>query len=388
MATFALNHDLLSQRLEPASVAPRVSRDGKATRRPYLPDDGLEDAAALAIILGQPLLLAGSPGVGKTGAAYHVAAQMELDTPPRFTVNSGTAGRDLLYRFDALARFYDASVAGKGEGLRRDRADRDPVTGLLAERRFLRLEALGRAIAQAAGGNALVYDAATNKPLAARERIAAITGKEPAGEPELRVRDLFPAGTTWLKDDPDASLVLIDEIDKAQREAANDLLESFEAMRFTIDELGIVIAAEYGSADEGVRRQARPVVVVTTNSEQNLPDAFIRRCVFHYIPPPGETRLIEIVSEHLKTTDGQSSGQATATAGVAVSIGLTISKKVRAKPPGTAEYIALARAISRFGLVDAFRDRTAGDTPVTRSILGTLVKTLDDLNMAVEAVTS
>jgi MoxR-like ATPase len=86
---------------------------------------------------------------------------------------------------------------------------------------------------------------------------------------------------------PTRVVLLIDEVDKADIEFPNDLLLELDAMRFRIDETGReVVAAE------------RPVVVITSNNEKELPDAFLRRCVFHYIQFPDRALMTEIVKVH------------------------------------------------------------------------------------------
>ena len=84
------------------------------------------------------------------------------------------------------------------------------------------------------------------------------------------------------------SVVLIDEIDKADLEFPNDLLRELDEMVFHIPEL-----------DETVRAVHRPVVIITSNAEKELPDAFLRRCVFHYISFPDRERMKKIVEVHL-----------------------------------------------------------------------------------------
>lgn len=82
-------------------------------------------------------------------------------------------------------------------------------------------------------------------------------------------------------------VLLIDEIDKADIEFPNDLLLEIDRMRFCIDETGReVVASE------------RPIVIITSNNEKELPDAFLRRCVFHYIQFPDRDLMAEIVAVH------------------------------------------------------------------------------------------
>ena len=83
-------------------------------------------------------------------------------------------------------------------------------------------------------------------------------------------------------------VVLIDEIDKADLEFPNDLLHELDAMSFHIPEISETVAA-----------RERPIVVITSNAEKELPDAFLRRCVFHYIDFPKREVMERIVKVHL-----------------------------------------------------------------------------------------
>ena len=83
------------------------------------------------------------------------------------------------------------------------------------------------------------------------------------------------------------TVLLIDEIDKADMEFPNDLLHELDAMSFDIAETGETISA-----------QQRPVVIITSNAEKELPDAFLRRCVFHYIAFPEPELMREIIAVH------------------------------------------------------------------------------------------
>lgn len=82
-------------------------------------------------------------------------------------------------------------------------------------------------------------------------------------------------------------VLLIDEIDKADIEFPNDLLNELDQMSFYIPETGEEIVAKH-----------RPIVIITSNSEKELPDAFLRRCVFHYIEFPDEELMERIVKVH------------------------------------------------------------------------------------------
>lgn len=82
-------------------------------------------------------------------------------------------------------------------------------------------------------------------------------------------------------------VLLIDEIDKADLEFPNDLLWELDRMEFYIPETGETITAKH-----------RPIVIITSNAEKELPDAFLRRCIFHYIEFPGEELMREIIRVH------------------------------------------------------------------------------------------
>jgi MoxR-like ATPase len=108
---------------------------------------------------------------------------------------------------------------------------------------------------------------------------------------EERVHDIsnyIRRGKLWQAFDADERVVLlIDEIDKADIEFPNDLLQELDRMEFHVYETG-----------ETVRARHRPIVIITSNNEKELPDAFLRRCFFHYIRFPDEATLRRIVEVH------------------------------------------------------------------------------------------
>ncbi len=86
---------------------------------------------------------------------------------------------------------------------------------------------------------------------------------------------------------PELPVLLIDEIDKADIEFPNDLLQELDRMNFDVYETG-----------ERIEAKERPIVVITSNNEKDLPDAFLRRCFFHYIKFPDPETMTEIVEVH------------------------------------------------------------------------------------------
>ncbi len=109
------------------------------------------------------------------------------------------------------------------------------------------------------------------------------------GEERARdVRNYIKRGKLWEAfTAPERPVLLIDEIDKADIEFPNDLLQELDRMEFFVYETG-----------ETVKAERRPVVIITSNNEKELPDAFLRRCFFHYIKFPDPKTMSEIVDVH------------------------------------------------------------------------------------------
>ncbi|MBO9430561.1 MoxR family ATPase [Sulfitobacter sp. R18_1] len=102
------------------------------------------------------------------------------------------------------------------------------------------------------------------------------------------VKNYIRKGKLWQAFDADEKVVLlIDEIDKADIEFPNDLLQELDKMEFFVYETG-----------ETIRARQRPIVIITSNNEKELPDAFLRRCFFHYIRFPEMETLKQIVEVH------------------------------------------------------------------------------------------
>ncbi|UFH50475.1 AAA family ATPase [Pseudomonas sp. KNUC1026] len=102
------------------------------------------------------------------------------------------------------------------------------------------------------------------------------------------VRNYLKKGKLWEAFEADERVVLlIDEIDKADIEFPNDLLQELDRMEFYVYE-----------TDETIRARYRPIIIITSNNEKELPDAFLRRCFFHYITFPDRATLQRIVEVH------------------------------------------------------------------------------------------
>ncbi len=156
-------------------------------------------------------------------------------------------------------------------------------------------------------------------------------------------------------------VLLIDEVDKADLEFPNDLLHELDRMRFAISE----------TRDEIVAKE-RPVVVITSNAEKELPDAFLRRCVFHFIEFPDRELMARIVRVHHPKLETKLLEQA-----LAAFYTLRDVDGLR-KRPSTSELIDWIAALRRAGIANVELD---GSIP----FLGALIKREQDLMAVAEA---
>ncbi len=152
-------------------------------------------------------------------------------------------------------------------------------------------------------------------------------------------------------------VLLIDEIDKADLEFPNDLLWELDKMEFYIPETGEMVKAE-----------TRPVVIITSNAEKELPDAFLRRCIFHYINFPDQEMMEKIVRVHFENLDKNLLQQA-----------LRIFYLIRElrglqKKPSTSELIDWIQALQIGGIAP---ERIAEEMP----FVGVLLKKDEDFSV-------
>ena len=157
-------------------------------------------------------------------------------------------------------------------------------------------------------------------------------------------------------------VLLIDEIDKADLEFPNDLLWELDRMEFHIPE-----------TKETVRAKHRPVVIITSNAEKELPDAFLRRCIFHYIQFPDKEMMERIVRAHYPRIDDELLAQAMETFYL-IRENYGVQKK-----PSTSELLDWVQALS-IGGMDPQKLRE------TLPFAGVLLKKTEDLNKVVSSI--
>lgn len=150
-------------------------------------------------------------------------------------------------------------------------------------------------------------------------------------------------------------ILLIDEIDKADLEFPNDLLWELDQMEFYIHE-----------TKENIKAKQRPIVIITSNAEKELPDAFLRRCIFHYIEFPDQNLMKEIVKVHFEHLDENLLNQA-----MEMFYWLRGLKDIR-KKPSTSELIDWLQALVLGGIdVEQIKEKMP--------FIGVLLKKDEDL---------
>ena len=169
-----------------------------------------------------------------------------------------------------------------------------------------------------------------------------------------------PLGQSFIADEQ--VVLLIDEIDKADIEFPNDLLQELDIMEFYIKE-----------TKEFVKAKTRPIVIITSNNEKELPDAFLRRCVFHYIEFPDKDFMAEICNLHYPNLKKNLLDQC-----LKNFYALRTITKLR-KMPSTSELLDWIGVLLKSGIT---LDELKKGVP----FLGTLIKKEKDLEIALESV--
>lgn len=202
----------------------------------YFPGEDLVKVVEYARILNRPLLIRGEPGCGKTrlaqAVAYELYGQNYREKYFEWHIKSTTKVNEGLYHFDHLARLRDVQL-NQGSNVK---------------------------------------------------------------EQDLKIyRSFGPVGNAFLKSEENKpTILLIDEIDKADIDFPNDLLLELDQKKFFISE-----------TNETITAKEPPIIFITSNDEKELPNAFLRRCVFYYIDFPGDEQLLKIIKAQVKSQESQ-----------------------------------------------------------------------------------
>ena len=277
-------------------------RDGSV----YYVDPELRLSVEIALAARRPLLLRGEPGSGKSSLASYIARNMKARYYEQ-VVTSRTAAEDLLWRFDAVRKLSDAQA----------RARNDPP---LNDYDYIEPGVLWWALNRK---SAMLRAAKNTKSL-----------KSKATE---------PFATTNKSRRADRATVLIDELDKADPDVPNGLLVPIGSSEFKIKETGDII----GPPENEAERVQELLIVITTNETRELPVAFVRRCVVHYLEHPDAEKLAKIAARHAKRwTPGPLKGDKDlfkAAADRLIALREDPERKDK-RPPSTAEYLDAVRA--------------------------------------------
>jgi MoxR-like ATPase len=270
--------------------------------RPYVPTPQIVEAVDLAAFLRRPLLLRGEPGCGKSQLAQAVAFELGLNLEV-WSIRSTTRADEGLYTYDVIGRLRDAQLAAaKVEAENQRKPDR------IAD--YIHFGPIGRA---------------------------------------------FRAERT--------TVILIDEIDKADIDFPNDLLDVLDQMRFTITDTGEEITPTFV-----------PLVFITSNDEKELPEAFLRRCLFTFIEFPDQDRLEQILYSHFNAAPSTIVSQA-------------VSRFLELRARQDSDLLGAAKRVSTSELIDWFRVLSREDRPGAKLAAGepfpyvpTIIKRREDMN--------
>lgn len=240
--------------------AAQDARDGRGYR--YDEEEEIPIRVNVALATGRPLLVRGNPGTGKSSLAASVAHQMDWNYF-EFVVTSRTQARDLQWHFDMLERLNDAEA-----GHPMMPQARNQVSRVTEKERYVEPGVLWWAFdpdsAPIRGAKRPIEDLAPAKP---------------------PTRDPFAY-------DPNArTVILIDEIDKADPDVPNDLLVPLGSLQFHVEDTDFPVKLNR-------EKVPPPLIIITSNNERELPPAFLRRCVTLFLEPPTPQRLEEIAISH------------------------------------------------------------------------------------------
>ncbi|NUQ77186.1 MAG: AAA family ATPase [Polyangiaceae bacterium] len=259
-------------------------------------------AVDAALATGRPLLVRGEPGTGKSQLARAAAAALNRAFV-HHSVDGRTETRDLLFTVDAVARLAMAQVMGALGSM-----DRGEIMTRIDIQNFVRPGPLWWA-----------FDWESAREQAKRSGVS-----EPITPP-----DFTPA---------QGAVVLVDEIDKADAAIPNGLLDALGHGRFDVDGRTEAVT---------LKREPPPLVVITTNEERSLPDAFLRRCLVLHLALPETTKdLIAVLVARGQAHFPKCAVSVLAKAAELLAKDRDEYRQQDLAPPGLAEYIDLVHAVT------------------------------------------
>ena len=231
---------------ESSAGVPQPTPHEAERAKTYLPSKDVVDMVNAALYLRRPLLITGKPGTGKSTLAQHIAYELKLGAVLNWPITTHSSLQDGLYRYDAIGRLQEASLA---------QSSQSPDIG-----RYIRLGPLGTALLPRKQPRVLLIDELDKSDIALPNDLL----------------NVFEAGG----------------------------FEITELTRLPDDQPAVsVMTSDTGHREKIIRGQvgchAFPFVVITSNGEREFPPAFLRRCLRLYIQPPGKDKLTAIVERHL-----------------------------------------------------------------------------------------
>lgn len=272
---------------------------------PYIPDEELIESVRLAIALNRPLLVMGDPGCGKTRLANAIAYELTQRNQPVLQHHG-------LVEWPIYAWYVKSTSRAKD--------------GLYTYDAVARLRD-----AQLANSGYLDNDGQTRLM-------------------DVQQQGYIKYGPLGLAfQSPLKAVVLIDEIDKAEIDFPNDLLRELDEQQFTIDEIQAEVPPEPTPS---------PIVIITSNNERPLPDAFLRRCIFHYVEAPGRDILETILNVRFQ---GRLPDALTADVLTSYLQARDLSRSAGGKQVGTSEFLDWVDALLLEP--DTMAEKLNGDLP-------------------------
>jgi MoxR-like ATPase len=285
-------------------------------------DERVANAVCAAWAAERPLLVRGDPGTGKSQLARAVAHACEWQFISE-VITAQTDIQDLWYRFDAVSRLGQAQVLS---AIGKDHTQ-EQIDAELHPKHYLSPGALWWA-----------FDWNTAKDYYASSRYQQYH-PNPEGQAET----------------PKGVVLLLDEIDKADADLPNSLLETLDNARFRIPWLNQSIGYQ-----ENNLACVRPLVIITTNEERQLPAAFVRRClVLNLELPDNETKLVNYLVERGKQHFFNQDEQPLFADDILIEAASQLCQdrlkadELGVKPPGQAEYLDILRILSRIANTEA-----------------------------------